>query len=212
MSDINIIQDIYAEVKSWQTGLGALIGMGSLAFVAWYNFHLNRKRDRAQREAEAQSIAAAIYSEIILLRNQLALLARIVANAHARDRELVNSEADVYRPSKPVIFPSLSGRLGQLDPDLVIGISKFFSDLEEATRGWDVITTPRDPSRFSYLIVLQPCVSGVKGVRPVLAKIQHMLGLPEVAEPHLGDADQVIDREEEMFRSPRMGDGTDPAA
>ena len=212
MSDINIIQDIYAEVKSWQTGLGALIGMGSLAFVAWYNFHLNRKRDRAQREAEAQSIAAAIYSEIILLRNQLALLARIVANAYDRDREFVNSEADVYRPSKPVIFPSLSGRLGQLDPDLVIGISKFFSDLEEATRGWDVITTPREASGFSCLIVLQPCVSGVEGVRPVLAKMQHMLGLPEVAEPHLGNADQVIEREEETFRRYRMGDGTDPAA
>ena len=153
MSDINIIQDIYAEVKSWQTGLGALIGMGSLAFVAWYNFHLNRKRDRAQREAEAQSIAAAIYSEIILLRDQLASLARVVANAYVRDREFVNLEADVYRPSKPVIFPSLSGRLGQLDPDLVIGISKFFSDLEEATRGWDVITTPREASRFSCLMV-----------------------------------------------------------
>ena len=65
MSDINIIQDIYAEVKSWQTGLGALIGMGSLAFVAWYNFHLNRKRDRAQREAEAHSAVRASKSPVV---------------------------------------------------------------------------------------------------------------------------------------------------
>ena len=201
MSEPNLIQEIYAEAKTWQTGLGALIGVGSLAFVAWYNFHLNRKRDRDLREAEAQSVAAAIYSEILLLRGQLALLARIVANVYNRNQEFVELRADVYRPSKPVIFSSLSSKLGQLDPDLVVGISKFFSDLEEATRGLDVITTSRKGPRFSCLIVLRPSVSGVLEVRPVLTKMQHMLGMPDEEEPDIGCAEQVIELEEEMFRS-----------
>ena len=201
MSEASLIHDIYTELKSWQTGLGALIGLCSLAFVAWYNFYLNRQRDRDLREAEAQSIAAAIYSEIVLLRNQLALLARIVVKVHYSDREFVDFQADVYRPSKPVIFPSLSGKLGQLDPDLVIGISKFFSDLEEATRGLDVITKPSEGPRFSCLIVLRPSVSGVQDVKPILTKIQHMLKIPETEEPDIGYAELVIELEQFIFNA-----------
>ena len=199
MSEPTLIQNIYAEIKDWQTGLGALIGLGSLAIVAWYNFHLNRKRDCELRRSEVQSIAAAIYSEIVLLRGQLALLARVVANYYTSDRELVDLRVDVYRPRDPVIFLSLSDKLGQLDPDLVIGISKFFSNLEEATRGLEVVATEREGPRFSCLIVLRSSVSGVQEVRPVLVKIQHMLGMPEVEDPDIGYAEQVIEIEDERF-------------
>ena len=200
MSEPSLILDIGTELKNWQTGLGALIGLVSLAFVAWYNFHLNRRRDRNLREAEAKSVAAAIYSEIILLRGQLALLAKIVANFENNDRDFVDLRADVYRPSAPVIFPCLAGKLGTLDPDLVVGISKFFSDLEEATRNIDVLTVSNDGPRFSCTIVLRPAVAGVQDVRPFLKKMQDMLGLAETKEPDLGLAEAVIELWEERFR------------
>ena len=201
MSELSLIQDIGAELKTWQTGLGALIGLVSLAFVAWYNFCLNRRRDRELREAETRSVAAAIYSEIILLRGQLALLARIVANVDQSDREFVDFRADVYRPSDPVIFPRLAGKLGHLDTDLVVGITKFFSDLEEATRSLEVLTTPHEGSRFSCTIVLRPAVSGVQEVMPILEKMQNMLGTTNIEEPDIGMAEIVIELWEECFRT-----------
>ena len=192
MSDPSLIQDIGTELKIWQTGLGALIGLVSLAFVAWYNFYLNRRRDRELREAEARSVAAAIYSEIILLRGQLALLAKIVAKFDQSDGRFVEFRADVYRPSEPVIFPRLAGKLGQLDPDLVVGISKFFSNLEEASRGLDVLTTPVEGPKYACTIVLQPAISGVHDIRPVLEKIQNMFGMTDIEEPDIGMAEDVI--------------------
>ena len=200
MSEPSLIQDIGTELKNWQTGLGALIGLVSLAFVAWYNFYLNRRRDRELREAEAKSVAAAIYSEIILLRGQLALLAKIVANVDQSDKEFVDLRADVYRPSEPVIFPCLAGKLGNLDPDLVVGISKFFSDLEEATRSLDVLTIAHDSPQFACTVVLQPAVSGVQEVRPVLEKMQDMLGMADIEEPDIGMAELVIELWEERFQ------------
>ena len=136
---------------------------------------------------------------MILLREQLALLARVVAHVHMRDQNFRDFRTDVYRPSKPVIFSNLSGKPGQLDPDLIIGISKFFSDLEEASRGLDVISAERDGPSYSCLIVLRPFVSGVQEVQPILTMLQHMLGMPGVEEPNVGNTEAVIEVEEESF-------------
>ncbi len=195
------MQDIFAELKAWQTGLGALLGLISLALAALYNFHLNRRRDRALREVETRSVTAAIYSEIILLRRQLGLLARVVANVDQSEREFVDFRADVYRPSEPVVFPRLAGKLGLLDPDLVVGISKFFADLEEATRSLEVLTAPHHGHKYACTIVLEPAVSGVQEVKPALEKMQDMLGITDIEDPDIGMARGSIELWEERFQN-----------
>jgi hypothetical protein len=58
---------IYEELKTWQQGVGALIGFVALMGAAWWNFHLNRRRDAALRNEEARAILAALYGEIVVL-------------------------------------------------------------------------------------------------------------------------------------------------
>lgn len=36
----------YQELKTWQTGIGALLGFTALMSAALWNFHLNRVRDK----------------------------------------------------------------------------------------------------------------------------------------------------------------------
>ena len=203
---VDQVDDVVAPAACALSDAGPREGDGeiSLALAALYNFHLNRRRDRDLREAETRSVAAAIYSEIILLRRQLALLARVVANVDQSDREFVDFRADLYRPSASVIFPRLAGKLGLLDPDLVVGISKFFANFEEATRSLDVLTAPHEGPKFACTIVLRPAVSGVQEVRPVLEKIQDMLGMTDIEEPDIGYARDLIEFwEETSGTSPR---------
>jgi hypothetical protein len=70
---------MYEELKTWQTGIGALLGFVALIVAALWNFHLNRRRDDHLRKEEMRSVAAALYGEIVLLRIEVALLSKIVA-------------------------------------------------------------------------------------------------------------------------------------
>src|SRR4051812_23625280 len=78
--------DLLIELKSWQGGIGALIGafFGFIALIvgALFNYHLSRKRDSHLRADEVRAVAAAIYGEILLLRKEAGTLARAIANAH----------------------------------------------------------------------------------------------------------------------------------
>ena len=205
MSEPSLIQDIFAELKPWQTGLGALLGavLGflSLAFAALYNFKLNRRRDRELRETETRSVAAAIYGEIIPLRDELAQMAKKVADSerlHGGLRKHPGFRSDVYRLSEPVIFPRLAEKFGLLKPDLAFSISKFYSNLEIATKNLEVLVAPQERPRSSCTIFLRPAVSGVKEIQPTLGKIQNMLGMPNIEEPDIGYAEAIIEVEEEI--------------
>lgn len=79
------------------------------------------------------SVASAIYGEMLLLREELALLARVIAGYEMYQREFTELRADIYRPSKPVILPALASRLGMMEPELVLAITRFYPKAEEAS-------------------------------------------------------------------------------
>ena len=198
MAEPTLCQEIYAELKAWQTGLGAVIGFVTLAGVAWYNFHLNRKRDHQLRESEARSVAAAIYGEIIPLRDELAKLATVVANIdknHGGLQAYPGFRSDVFRLNEPVVFPRLAEKFGILEPDLAVGISRFYANLEIARKSLGVLISSQKEPAYSSTIFLRPAVAGVEGVQPALIKMGQMLGLPEVEEPRTGYAGAVIEVE-----------------
>ena len=198
MAELTLFQEIYAELKAWQAGLGAIIGFAALAGAAWYNFHLNRKRDRQLREAEARSVAAAIYSEIIPLRDEMAKLAKVVAHhdkSHGGLQEFPGFRPDVYRLNEPVVFPRLAEKFGTLEPDLAVGISRFYANLDVARKSLDVLISPQKKPRYSSTIFLRPAVAGVEEVQPALRKMERMLHLPERGEPDTGHASALIEVE-----------------
>ena len=92
---------LYAEARQWQTGIAALLGFAGLIVAALWNFSLNRRRDRQLRREEMMSVASALYGEILLLRNELALLACVVAQAERKLREV---DQFTYAPSTPLLY------------------------------------------------------------------------------------------------------------
>jgi hypothetical protein len=76
------LPELYSEAKTWQQGIGALMGFVALMTAALWNFKLNRRRDAALREEELRSVVAALYGEIRLLRAWAAEVAQSVATVH----------------------------------------------------------------------------------------------------------------------------------
>jgi hypothetical protein len=110
------------------------------------NFDLNRRRDAALRQEEMLSIAIAIYSEILLFREGVARLARILANMENRGDDIDAQFLEDHRLAEPTLYPALAAKLGLLPPDLLIIITQFYSNLQHAKR-----PTENELSDFSRL-------------------------------------------------------------
>ncbi len=67
----------YAELKSWQSGIAAILGFIALIVGALFNFRLNRRRDAGLRNDGTLGVAAALYGEILLMRERMALMAKV---------------------------------------------------------------------------------------------------------------------------------------
>jgi hypothetical protein len=192
--------DLYAELRGWQAGIGALLGFFGLMLAALWNFRLNRKRDAALRREEMLSVAVALYGEILLLREELARLAMTVARYEAPPRNIPQRFADDHGPPEPILYPALGHKLGLLPAELVLAITKFHACFREAKDSLPLICR-NDEIRFSVLTVLKPAVSGIHDVAPALRHIERLAGLSEAKEPKLGDAINVIEIEEERLSS-----------
>jgi hypothetical protein len=194
----------YEELKGWQAGIGSILGFFALMVAALWNFHLNRRRDSRLRTDEALSVAAALYGEILLLRREVAALARAVAVAHINrgtkryaaltiDQHLV----EAHKLSEPQLFKALASKIGLLPPDLVIAITEFHQNCQEA-RMWLPLLIDNKERGYSYTTsaVLEPACKAVRNISLALHTIESMLALQRPAEDlDLGQADFVIDME-----------------
>ncbi len=115
------------------------------------------------------------------------------------DREFSEIRADLYRPSEPVIFPSIASRLGLLDPQLVLGITRFYARLEEAKRGLEDLISEYTGPKHSCTVVLRPVVFGIEDVKPCLRVIEELTGSPKANEIDVGRASDVIWMEDDMM-------------
>jgi hypothetical protein len=185
---------LYAEAKQWQTGIAALLGFGGLIGAALFNFWLNRRRDARLRREEMISVASALYGEILLLRDELAQLARAVANYEINGRALRDVDQFSYAPSIPLLYPALAPKLGLLPSELLLGITKFYANVEGARRGLETYYRTQDDSPH-YLsdVVLVDAVAGVDDVKPVLRTIEQLASIPEAKDPSTGDADGLLE-------------------
>ncbi len=104
---------------------GSVFGLIALVIGALFNFRLNRKRDALLREDEARAISAALYSEMVLIRAELARTARLIANLQMREGKFDKHLMERVRLQDPLLYKALAGKLGLLDPKLVLGITAF---------------------------------------------------------------------------------------
>jgi hypothetical protein len=190
----------YTELKGWQTGIGAAFGLLALMLGALFNFHLNRKRDAALRKGEMLAVATALYSEILLLREEAATLARVIGWKRSQNEDANIDEQFVadYRPREPILYPKLADKLGTLSPDLVLAITRFHRNYQMARDGLALMIDKNRGFTFSVLTVLGPAEDAVKAIRPALRKIEVMVGIQSAApDPDLGMAETIIEIERE---------------
>lgn len=199
--------ELYAEAKTWQQGIGALLGFLGLMIAALFNFKLNRRRDARLREEEMKAVAAALYGEMRLLRARVAKVARAVARTYITQgldgRSGIRFDSHFFEAHKmpeATLYKSLAPRFGLLSADLLIPIASFYEHISEVA-AW----LPRmgdDPTRgYSYDVryVLEPARDAVIESASVLRNLEDLVGVPvagRVKPLSLGDIDDVISMQE----------------
>jgi len=207
MIDRVLNDSMYSELQKWQTAIGALLGFLALLAGALWNFHLNRRRDRGLRQEEKLSVAAALYGEVLLLRDALARLARVVAAIHLRQG--LGSESvtkfdehfiEAWSLPAPILYGALAAKIGLLEPDLVLGITSFHANYSEANRSLRLLVDkPTRGYGYSILTFLRPALDAVTQVEPILNVIEAKLAISTPAPtPDLGDAKSVREMEEDF--------------
>jgi hypothetical protein len=193
----------YEELKTWQTGIGALLGFVALMVAALWNFHLNRRRDASIRKEEALSVAAALYGEIVLFRKQIAGLGRAVAASQLRREVELNIHfVQSHTLPEPLLYKALASKVGLLNSDLVVAITEFYGNVQEAKTWLPLLVENKERGyQFSTLAVLMPARDAVRNIVPALRKIEHMASIgTQCPDPDLGMTDEAIEDEERIFR------------
>jgi hypothetical protein len=202
---------IYAELKGWQTAIGSVLGFLALMVAALWNFRLNRRRDARLREEEVISVAAALYGEIVLLRKEMAGLARAVANVEVHEGRNGATKFDAHflerhKLPEPLLYKVLASKIGLLSSDLILASTEFHQNFQEARTGLPLlIENPERQYGYSRSTVLMPARDAVKNIVPALRKIERMAHVAKPAEElDLWWTEDVIWQEEELFKTPTV--------
>ncbi|MER9760288.1 MULTISPECIES: hypothetical protein [unclassified Mesorhizobium] len=198
----NFLTSLQSPATTFLFGLVALI-IGSL-----FNSQLNRRRDDRLRAEEAKAVAAALYGEILPLRQEVAILAKVVAKTYfaegtQRNPSLKFDETLLERNTlaDPLLYRSLASKLGLLEPELVLAITKFHAEYQ-SVRNWLPKLIENEKRGFSYsvLSLLHPAHEVVLGISPALRRIEQIVGITTpAADPEMKDAIEAIDIESEAF-------------
>lgn len=198
------LEDIYRELKGWQSGIGAMLGFVGLIVAALWNFHLNRRRDDRLRREEALAVGAALYGELLLLRDQLARTARFVGNrymAHGIDSrrtpDFDRHFLEQVQMPEPLLYGALASKIGLLRPDLILAITQFHERYRTAKSWLPLLpASPDRPYRYAVSSVLEPATKGVIEIEPALVKLEALLGIsPPAVRPDIGKAEDAIEME-----------------
>lgn len=199
-----MLDQLYSELKGWQSLIGAALGFGALTWGALYNYKLGRKRDDALRHAEAMSVALGLYSEINLISKELAALANTVGSwflraGYACDGVPKHFSESVVLP-EPTLFKALASKVGLLPPEVLMGVTRFYGYYGEAGAHFQIILEDKD-RKISYGVewFLDPAIRAIEEVQPSLREIERLGGVAHPAPaPDLKKAKDARDVQHEM--------------
>ncbi|UFS81537.1 MULTISPECIES: hypothetical protein [Rhizobium] len=180
---------------------GSILGFVALVFGALFNFRLNRRRDALLRADEAAAVTAALFSEIILVRAEVARTARLVAKIEMRGGEFEAHFMEYIRLQDPMLYKALANKLGLLDPKLVLGITAFHSRVQ-TVRDWLPQLVEKEDRGFSYstLSVLEPAIQAIDEIKPILDAMADGMEIERPKdEGDLGGARDVAEMERDRF-------------
>lgn len=194
------------------TAFGAVVtfvfGLTAVLIGALFNAHLNRRRDDRLRNEELKSVAAALYGEILLLREEIARMSKIVAKTYFQEglypRPRLKFDQNLLERNTledPILYPALASKLGVLPADLVLAVTRFHADYE-SVRGWLPRMVENEERGFSYsvLSLLEPAESAVLGVNSALRRFEGILGLDTPApDPDVEDLISAMDMERQTL-------------
>ena len=190
---------------------GVLIGLATVVLGALLNASLNRRRDDRIRNAEMIAVAAALYGEVLLLRQELARLAKIVARIHqytAFDSKPTFKFDEYFleeiKLSDPLLYKSLAPKIGILKPDLVIAITEFYKDFQVTKSALPLLVDrPGRPYDYGPAWVLRPACDAITKISPALRRIEALAHIQSSAPETLdtGDAEIVLELEEDLALS-----------
>lgn len=195
---------LYQELKGWQSVIGSVLGFAGLIAGALFNAHLNRKRDDRLRDAEAITLALSLYGEILLLRDNIAALANGLGAWFVKRGVYGDNLPEYYREifsiREPTLYAALTPKLGLLNPDMLLPITRFYSDYEAAVGHLPKLFESED-RQISYgpEWVIGPAVSAVEGIEIGLRQIERLGGIKSAAgAPSLGQAKNAVELARDM--------------
>jgi hypothetical protein len=140
-------------------------------------------------------VATAIYGEILLIRERLALMAVALCDReiYSTQRELDEQFIIDYPLGEPVLYSALASKLGLMSHDLVLDITRFYENFH-ITKAYLPLLVKLEtrPVPYHSVIVLRPAVEAIYDVRPALRKIERLAGISEAEDPDSGPAPDIV--------------------
>jgi hypothetical protein len=193
--------DGWAEIKNWQQSIAAFLALGALLIPARYNFRLNRRRDAQLRDEQIDAVCSALYSEILILKRELAQLAKTVAKYEVRSSDFDKYFFDDHPLPKPVLFTALADSIGDLPPKLALSIITFYGWYDSSQSNVKLLTPSERTYNYAATAFLDPALKAIKGIEPALKEIEKRLNLPRADDEDTDDAEMIQDHIRDMFTS-----------
>lgn len=195
LDSLNQSSLVYQTLKDWPRLIGSLLGFCALLAGALWNFHLTRHRDYLVKHDEVLSVALALYGEILLLREETAFIAKLVAGREIQGSSIPPYVVD-HLPPPPALYEALSEKIGLLPAELALAVTQFHRHYQKVRKFLPLLVRSGERIPDAVTAVLKPAWAAVMDFKPALRQIERLNGLDEAADPDLGHAGDVITMEE----------------
>lgn len=190
---------ISAVAQDWQEGIAILAGFLLLVGAYLLNARGVRRREAERRRNESRAILAALYGEIVVLREKVSVVARLVADKALRHTDLGEQFIAENMPPTPVLFERLVDKIGVLPSNYVLRIISFYASYEEARGGLRMLA-PHNGLSYAATTFLNPAITAVQESEPMLRRMEAEVGAERAPDCDLGEAENVVDMLEKQFR------------
>lgn len=191
--------DLYDTLRDWQEGIAILLGFLLLILAYLVNGRVVRRREGERRRNEARAILAALYGEIVVLREKVAQVARLIAEKAGQHAEIGDQFVAENMPPAPALFERLVDKLGLLPAANVLRIVSFYASYEEARSGLRMLA-PHSGLSYAATTFLGPALMAVQDSEGLLRRMEAEVGAEQAPACDLGDAEAVVEMIEKQYR------------
>ncbi len=199
MTASEILAPTIEAIREWQEGIAILAGFLLLVLAFLINGRITRRRESERRRNETRAILAALYGEIVVLREKIAIVTRLVAEKTIHDADLGDQFVAENMPPAPLLFERLVDKIGLLPSSYVLRIISFYASYEEARGGLRMLA-PHNGLSYSATTFLNPALMAVQESEPMLRHMEAEVGAARAPDCDIGDAINVVDMIDKQYR------------